>query len=87
VSPLIRQHWVPLFERFGLNVAFEHHEHAYKRTHLLLQGSPHPAGILYLGDGSWGVEKPRKPKSPSERPYLAKSASTRHFILVELTNK
>jgi hypothetical protein len=58
---LIRSEWAPLFERYHLNVAFEHHNHAYKRTHRLKEGKIDPDGVIYMGDGSWGVS-PRKPK-------------------------
>lgn len=79
----IRQFWVPIFEQEGLSAAFEHHDHAYKRTYPLLNGKVHPQGIVYIGDGGWGVEKPRRLKR--KRFYLAKFASTRHFIGVTLT--
>jgi len=35
LSAVVRNHWVPIFDQFGLNVAFEHHDHTYKRTHPL----------------------------------------------------
>jgi len=78
----IREHWVPIFEKFGLTAAFENHDHAYKRTHPIYQGEVDPQrGVLYLGDGGWGVEKPRAPK---EQWYLAETAQKRHFIQVTL---
>lgn len=80
----IRNCWIPLFEQWGVQVAFEHHDHAYKRTHPLLKGRIHPEGIVYLGDGGWGVDKPRKLKG-KRLPYLASFASARHFIAVTLT--
>lgn len=83
-APIIRQYWVPLFEKYGLCAAFEHHDHAYKRTHPLLKGKPDPLGVLYIGDGAWGVEEPRVPATPLEKPYLAASAAKRHVILVIL---
>ena len=73
----VRKHWPPLFEKYGLTVAFEHHDHTYKRTNLI-------GGVLYLGDGAWGMKNPRKAKTPNQRWYLAKTASERHFILVTL---
>lgn len=82
-SVAIRSSWVPLFEKGGIQMAFEHHDHAYKRTHPLLNNRIHPQGIVYLGDGGWGVEQPRKFRS--RRSYLAKFASVRHFIAVTLT--
>ena len=85
-SASIRQNWVPIFENFGLTTAFEHHDHAYKRTHPLFQGRPdNLRGVLYLGDGAWGIKKPRVPRKPTKDSYLAATAPARHFILVSLS--
>jgi acid phosphatase type 7 len=83
VGAKIREYWVPLFERFGVDVAFEHHDHAYKRTHPIRTGTIDARGVLYLGDGGWGV----LPRKPRERWYLAKTASTQHFILVRIDGR
>lgn len=58
----IRSCWCPLFERYQLQVAFEHHNHTYKRCYPLKKGRIDPDGVLYMGDGSWGIS-PRKPKA------------------------
>lgn len=81
VSTLIRNHWVPLFEKYNLDVAFEHHDHAYKRSVLVREGKEDPTGVLYLGDGGYGVSNPRKPAGPSERWYIAYSAQKTNFIV------
>lgn len=83
-SAKIRKHWVPLFEAHHLNAAFENHDHAYKRTHPLLKGAVNPEGVLYIGDGSWGVETPRTPRSPVQSWYLAKSKAARQVLLVTI---
>jgi hypothetical protein len=80
VGAKIREHWVPVFERFGVDVAFEHHDHAYKRTHPIRNNGIEREGVLYLGGGAWGV-------MPQENWYLAKTASTRHFILVKIDER
>ncbi|MEE9405555.1 MAG: hypothetical protein V3V20_11740, partial [Algisphaera sp.] len=81
-SASARTHWVPLFEEHQIDAVFEHHDHAYKRTHLLRGDQPHPQGILFLGDGAWGVE----PRSVDPtRPYLAVAKSSRNVIRVELS--
>lgn len=82
-SPEVREHWAPLFERHGVRVAFEHHDHAYKRTHPIRNGRVDERGIVYLGDGAWGVET-RQAHDPAETWYLARAASVRHFILMTL---
>lgn len=79
----VRKHWPPLLESFDVDVAFEHDDHAYKRTHHLRDGERHPEGVLYLGDGAWG-RGPKEVHSPAARPYLAKSVSSRHVIRVEI---
>lgn len=83
VPSQIRLLWAPLFERYRVNAAFEHHNHAYKRSHPLQRGKIHPEGVIYIGDGSWGV-KPRKPKALW---YLAKTAQANAVCLVTLNRE
>jgi Purple acid Phosphatase, N-terminal domain/Calcineurin-like phosphoesterase len=71
-----RKFWCPLFEKFNVDLVLEHHDHTFKRTHPLTDGRPDKNGVLYLGDGSWG--KLRVPKTPQERPYLAKVSEAYH---------
>lgn len=89
MSPVIREHWVPLFERNQLHACFEHHDHAYKRTVRIRNNQADPSGVLYIGDGAWGVAEPRLPKNLEGQWFLAKTAAERHFILVtiEKTNR
>ncbi|MFC4872023.1 metallophosphoesterase family protein [Negadavirga shengliensis] len=82
-SEQVFQHWVPLFEEFGVRVALENDDHTYKRTYPLRRDMVDPSGIVYLGDGSWGVEK-KEPKTPEEVWYLKKSASENSAIIVTL---
>jgi hypothetical protein len=83
----IRHNWVPLFEEAGVRVAMENHDHTYKRTEPLHAGSvvDHGEGIVYLGDGSWGVRL-REPLPAAETWYLAHSAAVRHLILLTIHN-
>jgi hypothetical protein len=80
VPQKIRAHWAPLFERYHLNAAFEHHNHAYKRTYPMKREMIDPDGVVYMGDGSWGVN-PRKPKALW---YLNKSAQENVVCMVTL---
>ena len=48
----------------------------------MLAGKIDPKGIIYLGDGAGGVNLREPDKNP--RPYMAKTASIRHFYLVTL---
>lgn len=83
-SSVVRQNWPPLFEKHKVIAAFEHHEHAYKRTHPILKTKASSNGVVYFGDGCWGVEKVRKPRPSSRSWYLAKTSDERHFIMVTL---
>ncbi len=82
-SRAIRANWSPLFERAGVRVAFEHHDHAYKRTVPIRGEEEDEKGIVYIGDGAWGV--PTRPvHDAGETWYLEKSAPILHFILLTI---
>jgi len=81
VSIQIRENWVPLFEQYGAQAAFEHHNHCYKRAFRLKGGKKDEGGVLYLGDGSWSVP-PRRPKEGLW--YIAKAAAVNSYFLVRL---
>ena len=86
VSVRVREHWAPLFERHGVRVAFENHDHAYKRTFPMRGGQRNADGVIYLGDGCWGVT-PREigRDQQGQRPaYLERAESQRNFILVTI---
>lgn len=82
VGSSVREHWVPLFEEHNVRIAFENHDHTYKRTHPIRNGRIDPAGIVYVGDGAWGVGV-REGDSRDEW-YIDQFASTRHVIIVTL---
>lgn len=82
----VRKHWVPVFEKYGLTAAFEHHDHAYKRTYPIKNNRIDRSGVIYLGDGAWGVEKPRQARHVDQKWYLANFASARHFLNVVISN-
>lgn len=78
----IRENWSPLFEKHGVRIAFENHNHAYKRTYPILDNKVDPAGVIYLGDGAWGVP-PRQLKNASSW-YLEKAESANAIAFVIL---
>jgi acid phosphatase type 7 len=51
----LKRVWGPLFARFGVDLAFENHDHAYKRTKPLVQGQISQSGTIFVGDGNWGT--------------------------------
>ncbi|MCC5930632.1 MAG: metallophosphoesterase family protein [Cyclobacteriaceae bacterium] len=81
----VREHFVPLFEAHRVKMAFENHDHTYKRTHPLKEGKVvgNGEGIVYLGDGSWGV----KPRNTNEAWYLARRESLHQCIIVTIEGK
>jgi len=83
VSQFVRAHWVPLFEQYGVEIAFENHDHTYKRTHPIRDGKVDETGIVYLGDGAWGVST-RSVPDPEDVWYLARAESKRHAIIMTL---
>ena len=83
-SIAIREHWVPHLERYGVTAVFENDHHNYKRTHRLRgHRRDDENGLLYLGDGAWGVRTRTVPPL-SEAWYLAKAEPTRHLFHVVL---
>lgn len=56
-----RQNWVPLFEKYQLDLACESDHHSLKRTVPLFENALNlEKGIVYIGDGGLGVP-PRDP--------------------------
>ena len=49
-----KTHWIPLFDKYAVSMAFENHIHGFKRTKSIKNGKPDISGTVYLGDGSWG---------------------------------
>ncbi len=79
----VRRHWLPLFEEHNVRLAFENHDHAYKRTHPIKNNKIDENGIVFIGDGAWGV-RVRRPKSAKRTWYLEKAMAQRHFVLLTL---
>ena len=78
----MRQQWVPHFERHGVTAIFENDHHNYKRTHPIRGHRRNDAnGLVYLGDGAWGVGTRTVPKDAW---YLAKAEPRRHLYHVTL---
>ena len=80
ISQSMRKHWTPLFDKYGLDAAFENDHHIYKRSNLIKSGKVDPSGTLYIGDGAWGVETRSFPEK--DRWYVAEASPTRHVIEV-----
>ncbi|MBP9841779.1 MAG: metallophosphoesterase [Simkaniaceae bacterium] len=77
----IRALWVPLFDTYHLDIAFEHHSHTYKKTFPLKSGNIDVEGTYYLGDGCLSVS----PHSAKDLPYIEESGAYHFFYVVTLT--
>ncbi len=78
-------HWVPLFEKFDVDLVCEGDGHNIKRTVPIRDFKPDPTGIVYIGEGGLGVGQ-RTPKN--HRWYLsspqAKTGEGHHVQLLTL---
>lgn len=83
ISRQIQTLWCPLFEQANVRVVFANHDHGYKRTVPIRAGERHDDGIVYIGDGAWGVET-RDVHDAATTWYLETSQSVRHCIVVTL---
>lgn len=70
-----RQFWVPLFEQYNVDLAFESDGHVLKRTVPIRNDQLDPTGVVYVGEGGLGVDQ-RRPISAwyLNAPGVAKSA-------------
>ena len=81
------QNFVPAFEKHGFKALFENHVHLFKKTYPIKQGVYDPNGIVYYGDGNWGIT----PSNCISLGFLANDTgiievvnNTRHVWIVEL---
>ena len=84
-SSAVRRHFVPVFDTYHLHLAFENHDHSYKRTYPLTSDQIDPYGVVYIGNGPWGA-KPRIPKKPEFTTYLEKCVQARQICAVTLSS-
>lgn len=84
LNTTIRNTWLPLFEQAGVRLAFEHHDHTFKRTPPILNGEIDTDGIVFLGDGAWGVAT-RTVTNPAITWFLAEAQARHHSFIVTLT--
>lgn len=82
-STRVRKYWTPLFDRYHVPMAFEFHDHVYKRTPRIKDNKVDPEGTLYIGDGGWGTQI-KAPKSADTLWYIDKIVRQRNAVLVSL---
>ena len=84
ISKSMRKHWTPLFDKYGLDAAFENDHHIYKRSKLIKGGKVDESGTLYIGDGAWGVKT--RSFDASDLWYVKEASPTLHVIEVVIEN-
>jgi hypothetical protein len=84
ISKSMRKHWTPLFDKYGLDAAFENDHHIYKRSKLIKGGKVDESGTLYIGDGAWGVKT--RSFDASDLWYVKEASPTMHVIEVVIEN-
>lgn len=78
-------YWVPLFDKYHVDVVFNGHEHSYQRSHPLnwtaSQTEPQsPAnGTTYIVTGGWGAPL----YTPDPIWYMVHQNRTHHFVLID----
>ncbi len=79
-----REHWLPLFDQYALEAAFENHDHTHKRTKPLRNNGVAEGGTVYFGDGCFGV--PARTIDNEGAWYLETASSTPHFWVVDVAD-
>jgi hypothetical protein len=77
-----RDNWGPLFDKYGLTVGMENHDHVFKRTKPLKNNEVVDKGTVYIGDGSFGVGSRKLDGEP--RWYNEKQGSISHFWTIDV---
>ncbi|MFQ6098057.1 MAG: metallophosphoesterase, partial [Armatimonadota bacterium] len=75
-----RRHWAPLFQKYGVQVVFNGHDHSYVRTKRIdAEGKPDERGTVYVisGGGGAGVYP------VTEKPYVATALAAHHYVIVD----
>lgn len=78
--------WVPLFEQYNVDVAFESHGHTLKRSVPLRAGKEDPTGVYYVGEGGLGVPQRSGTRNfPYATPGYALGTEPIHVQLATVT--
>ncbi|EGG17756.1 hypothetical protein DFA_08755 [Cavenderia fasciculata] len=83
----VRSAWLSIFDQYRFNIAFENHDHAYKRTHplyndqVVTNSSISNTSTTYMGDGAWGVHLR---SLPSTRWYQQITKSVNYILRVDI---
>ena len=81
-----RPHWVPLFERYNMDMVYEADGHTIKRTVPIRNDRPDSTGVVYVGEGGLGVKQrtPRKKRWYLKPPGMADRGH--HVVRVDFSS-
>ncbi|HNQ79380.1 MAG TPA: metallophosphoesterase family protein [Acidobacteriota bacterium] len=77
----VREAWSPVFEQYGVDMAFTAHDHGYERTFPVRDYFPSSRGVVYYisgGGGYWNYEW------NTDCPWTAHGERTYEFLRVEV---
>ena len=80
---LVRRHIVPLLEKYGVQLVFSGHEHAYQRTLPLMGGAivePDSGGIVYVTSGGGGAD----PVYTAPNAVIAQSLGVNNYVRADV---
>jgi len=83
----VREHWVPLFDKYHVDIVFSGHVHNYQRTHPInwtdsqTEPQDYSNGTMYIISGGWGA--PLTALRPVS--YMAYQNKTYHFCVVDVS--
>jgi len=81
--------WIPVFEKYNYMGIFENHVHLFKRTFPLSFTTKNKGpGVVYFGDGAWGVNENNcyyEDSNPNITGIFAKMGSINHIWIVKIS--
>lgn len=79
-----QKYLVPLFEKYGINLVVNGHDHAYQITKPWLKGKENPRGIVYIvsgGSGAWLYD------FREDAAYIAFRKKIHHYSVFQVSHK
>lgn len=78
----LRERWGPIFERYGVDVVFNGHDHHYERSHPMVAGQrAEQGGVTYVVTGGAGAPV----YAVGASAFTAFARATHHFVEVDVT--
>lgn len=86
--------WAPLFENNNVKISFNGHLHNYYYTKPILNGEVNENGVVYCGNGAWGLKRTSRDFTEPTPEWIERQAhsdfdseNVTHFYLITLENE